>query len=187
MKFCLRLPFAATLSALLVACGGGGSPAAPSGAAPVEPATPVNVALTASGASVSATYGGTTANFVQDGDSTTTTNFWTGNVADDAVTVDFGQLRLVSEVTVYTNDVTYSSSSPKKYIEVSVDGSTWKTTMQPTSVDSTGNVGCVTYETGSGKLRCVFTAAKSLRYFRVRVTAVAPSAQNVVEMEALGT
>lgn len=188
MKFCVRLPFAATLSLLLVACGGGGSPASPSAAAPAEPATPVNVALTANGASVSATYGnGSTANFVNDADSTTTTNFWTGNVADDAVTVDFGQLRLVSEVTVYTNDVTYSSSSPKKYIEVSVDGSTWKTTMQPTSVDSTGNVGCFTYEGGSGKLRCVFTAAKSLRYFRVRVTAVAPTTQNIVEMEALGT
>lgn len=184
MKFCVRLPFAATLSLLLAACGGGGSPAVPSAAAPAEPATPVNVALTANGASVSATYGnGSTSNFVNDGDSTTTTNFWAGNVADDAVTVDFGQLRQVTEVTVYTNDTSFSSASPAKYIEVSADNSSWQKTAQVTG----GNIGCSTFSSGSGKIRCVFTTQQSLRYFRVRVTAAGPSAQHVVEMEALGS
>ena len=39
---------------------------------------------------MSATYGGATANFVNDGDTATTTNFWAGNVSGDTVTVDFG-------------------------------------------------------------------------------------------------
>src|SRR5690606_29155439 len=123
--------------------GSGGESPAPT--APAV-AVPVNAALTANGASVAATYGGVTANFVNDGDSTTTTNFWTGNVADDAVTVDFGKLRQISEVTVYTNDTTFSSISPKKLIEVSADNLTWKTTAQMAG----GDIGCPTLSMGSG-------------------------------------
>lgn len=185
MKYRVYLPSLAALSLLLSACGGGsgggGTSAAPP--APAAATGPVNVALPANGATVSATYGGTTANFVNDGDSATTTNFWTGNVADDAVTIDFGRLRQVTEVTVYTNDLSFSSSSPKKYIEVSADNITWKTTAQVTG----GDVGCSTYSSGSGKIRCVLSPMQSIRYFRVRVTAVAPSTQNIVEMEAVGT
>lgn len=176
------------LSMTLAACGGGsssdsgtggGAPAAGGG----SPATPVNVALPANGASVTATYGGTTANFATDGDTTTTANFWAGNVADDAVTVDFGKLRTVSNVTLYTNDTSFSSGSPAKYVEVSTDKTTWKKTAQVVG----GDISCLNYTSGGGKISCGFATAQAFRYLRVRVTAVSPSAEHVVELQATGT
>lgn len=183
MKYCSRLPALVALSLLLAACGGGGDEASSSSAGASAPPAAVNVALPANGASASATYGGVTANFVNDGDSTTTTNFWTGNVADDAVTVDFGRLRQVTEISVYTNDTSFSSLNPAKYIELSADNSTWQTTAQITG----GDIGCPTFSAGSGRIRCVFASPRSVRYFRVRVSAVGPASQHVVEMEAQGT
>jgi hypothetical protein len=81
----------------LTACGedsSGSSVTTP--AIPPAAATPVNVSLAENGGSVVATYGGAMANFVNDGDNTTTTNFWSGNIADDAVTIDFGLSRTIT-------------------------------------------------------------------------------------------
>lgn len=182
MKDLARFSTLAVAAVALAACGGGGSSSTDTTSAP-PPAAAINVALSANGAAVSATFGGATANFVNDGDSTTTANFWAGNVADDAVTIDFGQLRSVSEVTVYTSNTSFNSSSPAKYIEISADGTAWKKTAQLTGAD----VGCIAFSSGSGKIRCVFSAAQAVRYFRVRVTAVSPGAQQIVEMEAQGS
>ncbi len=185
MKNQLRVTGLFSLVLLLAACGGGGGSdaPAPAAAAPAPAAsTPVNVSLASSGASVSASYGGATANFVNDGDSATTTNFWAGNVSGDTVTVDFGATRTVTEVSVYTNDTSFDSGSPKKYIEISADNLSWKKTAQIIG----GDVGCSTYSSGSGRIRCVFSAPQSIRYFRVRVTAATPSTQQIVEMVALG-
>lgn len=185
MKNQLRMAGLVSLVLLLAACGGGSSdsPAAAESTPAPAAATPVNVSLTANGASVSATYGGTMANFVNDADTSTTTNFWAGNVAEDKVTVDFGSTRTVTEVSVYTNDTSFDSGSPKKYIEISADNVTWKKTAQIVG----GDVACSTFSAGSGKIRCVFSTAQSIRYFRVRVTSVAPATQQIVEMVALGT
>ena len=82
---------------LLSACGYGSSGSSVTvPAIPLAAATPVNVSLAANGGSVVATYGGAMANFVNDGDNTTTTNFWSGNIADDAVTIDFGLSRTIT-------------------------------------------------------------------------------------------
>src|SRR6218665_1120093 len=98
---------------LLTACGGGGGDSGDGASTTPTAATPVNVALPANGASLSATYGlGSIAGFVNDGDSTTTTNFWTGNITGDTVTIDFGKLRNVTSVTVYTNNTSFNSGSP---------------------------------------------------------------------------
>lgn len=185
MKNQLRVTGLFSLVLLLAACGGGGGSdaPAPAAAAPAPAAvTPVNASLAANGGSVSASYGGATANFVNDGDTATTTNFWAGNVSGDTVTVDFGATRTVTEVSVYTNDTSFDSGSPKKYIEISADNLSWKKTAQIIG----GDVGCSTYSSGSGRIRCVFSAPQSIRYFRVRVTAATPSSQEIVEMVALG-
>lgn len=182
MKYQARCSGVAIITLALAACGGGGSSTSTSSASAPSASSPINVALEANGASVSASYGGPTANFVNDGDSATTTNFWAGNVTDDYVAIDFGRLRNVSEITVFTNDTSFSSSDPAKYIEVSADGSAWKTTAQAFG----GDISCTTYVAGSGKIRCVFPSAQSIRYFRVRVTAVSPAAEQIVEMEAMG-
>ena len=153
----------------------------------------MNVSLAENGGSVVATYGGAMANFVNDGDNTTTTNFWSGNIADDAVTIDFGlsrtitnnheQSRTITEISVYTNDTSFNSVSPTKYIEISADNSTWKKTAQIVGSD----VSCSTFSSGSGKIRCVFSTPQSIRYYRVRVVGAAPASQQIVEMEALGS
>ncbi len=186
MKYQERMLATVLGTLLLAACGGGGggesSSAAGTPSTPV-PAVPVNVALPANGATVSATYGGSTKDFVNDGDTTTTTNFWAGNIGGDTVTVDFGKLRNVTDVTVYTNDTSFSSSNPSKYIEVSADNASWKKTAQVVG----GDVACASYVTGTGKISCTFSTAQSIRYLRVRVTAVSPGNEHVVEIQATGT
>lgn len=163
---------------LLAACGGGDSVA---GAPNVT--TVSNIALSASGATVTADYGMvSTANFVNDGDSTTIANYWAGNVTGDAVTIDFGRMRSVEKVIVYTNDTSFNSSSPEKVIEISSDNITWKTTAQFTG----GDVSCPGYSVGSGKISCTFASPQSIQYFRVRITSATPSDQHIIEMEAIG-
>ncbi|MGH8493141.1 MAG: discoidin domain-containing protein [Moraxellaceae bacterium] len=144
----------------------------------------MNVALPANGATLAATYGlGSIASFVNDGDSTTTTNFWAANIVGDTVTIDFGRLRNVTSVTVYTNDTSFNSVSPAKYIEISSDSTVWKKTAQLTG----GDVGCSSYSAGSGKISCTFSATQSVRYLRARVTSATPGGQHIVELEAQGT
>ncbi|MDQ8037492.1 MAG: hypothetical protein REI12_08725, partial [Pedobacter sp.] len=109
-----KLKFMAALSVAamsLTACGGGGdSGGGSSGGGAPAATTPVNVALPANGATVAATYGlGTLSGFANDGDSVTTTNFWAGNITGDTLTVDFGRLRNITSVVVYTNDTSFNS------------------------------------------------------------------------------
>jgi hypothetical protein len=179
----LRLLCLAFTPLILAACGSDSSSSSTTTAPPaVAPAT-VNVALPANGASVSATYGsGSTDNFVNDGDSANTTNFWAANVTGDKATIDFGRLRNVSEITVYTNDTSYSSGTPTKDIEISADNATWKKTALPLG----GDITCPTYSAGSGKIRCVFATTQSIRYFHVVITSATPSTQHIIEMEAVG-
>lgn len=160
---------------LLAACGGDSQDYSVS--------TQINVALPVNGATVTATYDPlVTAAFVNDGDSTTAANFWAGNVTGDTVTIDFGQLRSVKSVTVYTNDTSFNSTSPAKYIEVSANNTSWQKTAQPTS----GDIACSSFLADAVKIRCTFSAAQSIRYFRVRIDSATPADQRIIEMEALG-
>lgn len=183
-----KMKFMAALSVLaitgLTACGGAEpSSGDPAGGTPAA-ATPVNVALPGNGATVAASYGlGTLSAFVNDGDNSTTTNFWAGNITGDTLTIDFGRLRNITSVTVYTNDTSFNSGAPAKYIEISADNVTWKKTAQITGAD----VSCFIYTSGSGKISCTFAVAQSVRYFRVRITSASPAGQQIVEMEAQGS
>ncbi|MDQ8036763.1 MAG: discoidin domain-containing protein, partial [Pedobacter sp.] len=105
------------------------------------------------------------------------------NITGDTLTVDFGRLRNITSVVVYTNDTSFNSASPVKIIEISADNTSWKKTAQPTG----GDVACLSYATGSGKISCTFASAQSVRYFRVRITSATPGGQHIVEMEAQGT
>jgi hypothetical protein len=165
-------------SAVLSACGGGGDNG---GALPsVSVTPPFNVALPINGASVSATYGGATASFVNDGD-TTPSQYWAGNSALDTVTINFGRLRRVSSLTIYTNDTSFNSGSPKKYIEISADGLAWKKTAQITG----GDVACLNFSTNAGKISCEFATPENIQFLRARIMSDF-SNQKIIEMEAMG-
>lgn len=140
-----------------------------------------NVALTSNGATMSATYNQESAAYIGDGD-TTASNFWAGNIADDHITVDFGQVAKVADVTVYTNNTSFSSSNPAVQVELSVDGLSWKTTMVPSFGSS--DIACPTYTSGSGKLSCTFASAESAQYLRITTNAASVF---IYEVEATGT
>jgi len=141
-----------------------------------------NVALTSNGATMTATYNQESAAYVGDGDTTTST-FWAGNVAGDHVTVDFGQVAKVSDVTVFTNNTSYSSSNPAVQVQLSLDGQSWKTTMVP-SFGGFSDIGCPTWNAGSGKLNCIFSIEERAQYIRITTNSGSVS---IYEVEATGT
>lgn len=163
----------------LVACGSGSE--SDTGQKIVTKQITQNVALTSNGATMSATYNQESAAYIGDGDTTSST-FWAGNIADDQVTVDFGQVAKVADVTVYTSDTSYSSSDPAVQVELSVDGQSWKTTMVPSFGSS--DIACPTYTSGSGKLSCTFASVENARYLRITTNAASVS---IYEVEATGT
>ncbi len=175
MKKTRRLILFCAGTALLAGCGGEGQDYSVS--------TQINVALPVNGATVTASYDPlVTAAFVNDGDSTTVANFWAGNIPGDTVTIDFGQLRSVKSVTVYTNDTTFNAVSPEKYIEVSANNTNWQKTVQPAG----GDIACSSLLANAVRMHCAFSAAQSIRYFRVRIDSATPADQRIIEMEALG-
>ncbi len=158
---------------LLTACGGGGSAHNTS-----SNSITGNLALPINGAEVSATYDEDSAVFTTDGDNTTSL-YWAGNIADDAVTVNFTSVAEVSELSVYTNDLSFNLNNPSKYIEISKDGETWKTT-GVASVD----VNCSEFSVGDGKVLCKFNEAQEIQFVRVRVM---NGDINIHEIEAMGS
>lgn len=170
-------------SFILASCGGASS----SGGAPDHTANPggrdpANVALESEGASVSATYDEVGAEYVIDG-STSTSFFWSANITSDSLTIDFGSVFALSEITIYTNDLSFSTSAPSKVVEISQDASNWLTTSQITG----GDVPCVNSNTGNGRMVCEFGAVQSARYLRLTITAEnSPELIQIYEIEAVG-
>ncbi|MEH6346330.1 MAG: discoidin domain-containing protein [Bermanella sp.] len=158
---------------LLTACGGGGS-----GHSTSSNTITGNLALPTNGAEVSATYDENSAAFTTDGDNTTSL-YWAGNIADDAVTVNLSSIAEVTELSIYTNDSSFNTSNPSKYIEISIDGETWNTT-GVASVD----VNCSEFSVGDGKVLCKFNEAQEIQYVRVRVM---NGDINIYEIEAMGS
>jgi len=165
LSFFIRSAVVALVILGLVACGGssGGSSNDFIGSS-----SDINVALQANGGSATASYDNDNAGLVNDGDTTTST-FWAGNVINDAVTIDFGSSKNISSITIYTNSTTFSSSNPDQLIEISSNGTNWRTTAQLVG----GDVPCSSSSLGSGKVACTLTSRADARFIRFRVTATA--------------
>ena len=158
---------------LLTACGGGGSAHNTS-----SNSITGNLALPTNGAEVSATYDEDSAAFTTDGDNTTSL-YWAGNIADDAVTVNLSSVADVTEISIYTNDLSLSSN-PNKYIEVSKDGEAWSATAQ--LFDSV--IPCTELALADGKIYCKFSQVQEIQYVRVRVM---NGQINIHEIEVMGS
>jgi len=171
--FKMKLISISLILGLLTACGGGGS-----GHSTSSNSITGNLALPTNGAEVSATYDEDSAAFTTDGDNTTSL-YWAGNIADDAVTVNFGSVAEVTEISIYTNDLSFDSTNPNKYIEISIDAETWNTTGL-TSVDVT----CSEFSIGDGKVFCKFKEMQEIQYVRVRVM---NGDINIYEIEVMGS
>jgi hypothetical protein len=142
----------------------------------------INLASEANGASVTASYDQDSAQFVIDGDSTTSL-YWSGNVTDDTFTIDLGRTASVSAITVYTNDTSYSSQNPSKIVEVSSDGVTWLETVNVFG----GDLPCSNSATGSGRIYCELSENYSMKYLRLTITATTdPGLIQIHEVEIMG-
>ncbi|MEJ2041889.1 MAG: discoidin domain-containing protein [Reinekea sp.] len=142
----------------------------------------INLASEANGASVTASYDQDSAQFVIDGDSTTSL-YWSANVTDDFFTIDLGRTASVSAITVYTNDTSYSSQNPSKIVEVSNDGVTWLETVNAFG----GDLRCSSSSTGSGRIYCKLSENYSMRYLRLTITATTdPGLIQIHEVEIMG-
>ncbi len=140
----------------------------------------INVAL-ASTASASASYDPNSASNVIDGDTTSTTD-WAGIAEDDSVQVNFGKLRYLKEIKIFTND----SSPSNKRIEISTDNVIWKTTGRSSGVD----VPCTTYMTtnasvtSTASITCSYSSRQQAVY--VKFTTLTTDLLNVYEIQAIG-
>ncbi|WP_416395821.1 discoidin domain-containing protein [Allohahella sp. A8] len=149
----------ATLS--LTACGGGSGGSSGDGTIGTKTTEAV-----ATGPVATATYDNDSAAVVIDGN-TQPDMFWSGNITDDAVTVDLGSLQSINQLNVYTNNTGFSTTQPNLVIEVSADAQSWSRTADLTG----GDVPCSSLQLSGGTFRCTFGSTQTIRYARVRVTA----------------
>jgi hypothetical protein len=178
-KMIKKVLLSAVLSSTLVACGGGGSSSGPDS---TPAAVERNVALAANGATVTATYYEDGAGLVIDGDTAEST-FWSANITGDSLTIDIGSVVSLSDITIYTNDTSFSSSNPTKVFEISSEGNNWLKVAQITG----GDIPCLSLSTGSGRILCEFTEPVHARYIRATITsATSPGLIQIHEIEATG-
>lgn len=166
---------------LLSACGGSSSDSEESNF--LGGTTDSNVALASAGAVASANYNGVVAGKVIDGD-TSTSEFWSGNVTNDFVSIDFGQTRSIIEIYIYTSDTSFNSAQPNKLIELSADGNNWFSTAQL----SGGDISCQNFSLNATRIYCRFSARQDVRFFKFTTKASGNNAAllNVYEMQAIG-
>ena len=163
-------------------CSGGGGSSKERQQTPEQPVEQKNVAAKENGATVAASYDEDGANYVIDGDSSESF-FWSANIKDDDIVIDFGRASVVSDITIYTDDTSSSSSNPSKIIEVSTDKVNWRETGNTTGVD----IPCKSFKIGEGKIFCEFSSAQALRYLRIRITEESdPGSIKIFEVEATG-
>lgn len=172
------------LLAGLAGCSSGGSSSGDTGdsGSNLPPAVERNVALSSNGATIAATYDSDNAEYVIDGD-TTEDFYWSGNINSDSFTIDFGEVVDLSDITIFTNDLTFSTSNPNKILEISEDGDAWKRTSEV----SGGDVPCLNSSTGDGKMYCEFMLIQRVRYIKVTITTNdSPELIKIFEIEATG-
>ena len=152
---------------LLSACGGTGDDL-------IGSRYDINVALASSGSSVTANYDQDSADNVIDGDNSTASD-WAGNASNDNLKIDFGQLRQISQIKIFSNGI-----SNNMRIDLSSNNSTWFDTLQNAGVD----IPCTTVTSNSTSITCDFAERKPVRY--LRFTALTNSLLNVYEIEVTG-
>ena len=175
--------FPVFLSLTLAACGSGGDNEDTT-LPVVEPQakTERNVAAKLEGASISSSFDSAGAEYVIDGDKGEST-YWSANETGDHFQIDFGSVVSLSAVTIFTNDLSFSTANPSKVVEISKDGTTWSTTSNIVG----GDVPCLSSSTGSGKMQCEFAASEDIRYLKVTISAeVNPELIKIFEIEATG-
>ncbi len=122
-------------------------------------------------ASATASYDTGNSGLVIDSDSTGS-NFWSGNIPGDNLTIDIGKTYEIAQIIVHTNETSIWTTSPPVTYELSPDGENWSETL----LLSGGDIPC-TYEfsISSGKIVCKISRAYSnipaveQRYFRITV------------------
>ncbi len=170
------------LSICLTACSDGGSSSKGEKTLDEGSVPDRNVAASENGASVTTTNNSDGELNVIDGD-TSTSLFWSGDVTDDALTVDFGLTVDLSGITLFISNTNVSTSAPKTTLEISEDGNTWL----QTAVIGGGEVSCISWSSGSGRISCGFKARQKVRYIKVTITATdSPELIKIYEIEAMG-
>mgnify|MGYP000324001223 CR=1 FL=1 len=167
----------------LTACGGG-SDSSDTAPVKVEPQakTERNVAAKLNGATIIASFDSAGAEYVIDGDNGEST-YWSANETGDNFRIDFGEVVSLSAITIYTNDLSFSTANPSKIVEVSKDGTSWMSTSNIVG----GDIPCLNSTTGSGKMFCEFAASEDIQFLRVTITAETnPELIKIYEINATG-
>jgi len=162
-------------SLILSGCGGSGSDD------PLRSSSDLNVALSGT---ASADFDDANAGLVNDG-ITASASYWAGNALNDAVEIDFGELKDVSEIRVYTNKTSYDAMNPELRIELSVNGASWLSTAQPAATGA--DLECSTYSSNADRIGCVLANRIDVQYVRVRtINASNPGSVFISEIQVFG-
>lgn len=143
----------------------------------------VNVALVSNGALATATYDPISAPNVNDGFTEPTSDFWSGIASGDSVTIDFGRVRYLNKITIFTNDTTFDLGDPNKRIEISTD-ITNSSNLNSTAQDSGGDISCASLIRSSVSITCTYSSRQQARF--LRFTTLTTDLLRVVEMQAIG-
>ena len=144
--------------------------------------TDINVALASNGGIASANYNDISAPNVNDGD-TSTSEYWSGNIIGDAVTIDFGRSRHLKEIRIYSNEAILNPIVAINVIELSANGDNWLSTAQASGAD----ISCQTLLSTTNKITCTYASRQEARFLRFTTKrAVNPELVNVYELAAIG-
>lgn len=137
----------------------------------------INVALVSSEASATADYDPASAPNVNDGFTEPTSDFWSGIASGDSVTIDFGKIRYLKEIEIFTNN---NTNQTNKRIEISTDNSNWSSTVQ----SSGGDIICTSLVTNTSSIKCSYSSRQQARY--LKFTTLTTSLLSVFEIQAIG-
>lgn len=149
------------------------------------PANAKNVASAANGATASSNFAGNES-FTIDGD-TGTTNFWVGGAADDEVKIAFDKSYSVSDITVHTNNTSFSTSGGTTTTGIRVLLSDDDITYSEVAVafGNNGPISCFSLSAGSGSIACGLDTPRMAQFVKVVMTADFMSTQ-IYEIEVTG-
>jgi hypothetical protein len=141
--------------------------------------------------SATASYDSSNASLVTDGDSSTS-NYWSGNIPGDNLTIDLGEINKITKIVVHTNETSIFTNNPSVTYELSPDGVNWSKTLLP----SGGDIPCkYQFAVGSSKITCdvrpgidglVQNNSVEYRYFKITVNAANVGLIQFYEVEITG-
>ena len=141
--------------------------------------------------SATASYDSGNANLVTDGDSSTS-NYWSGNIPGDNLTIDLGKTSKITKIVVHTNETSILTNNPPVTYELSLDGVNWSDTLLP----SGGDIPCnYQFAAGLDKITCdvrpgingfVQNNSVEFRYFKITVNSPNVGLIQFYEIEITG-